>query len=118
MSETEQCMFCLESVEPIPSPRPCGCHIHYHPYCYNTWTQQYNTSCPLCRKSPVPIVNPETCELEFILVDNVTPTVVETTTTQHVDIRDPNRTLCMAVGGFAVLLGLLVIISLRTYGVI
>jgi hypothetical protein len=125
MSETEQCMFCLEPTEPNPTPRPCQCHIHYHPHCYNIWIQQYNTSCPLCRKSPQPIVNPETHELEFILVDVVTPTVVETahTSTPQIteephDTRDANRTLCMAVVAFVFVIGLLIIIALRTYNII
>ena len=30
----------------------------------------YGTLCPLCRKTPVPIVNPETLQLEFELVTN------------------------------------------------
>jgi hypothetical protein len=118
-------MFCLESVEANPNRRQCGCHIHYHPHCYTLWIQQYNTSCPLCRKSPVPVVNTETFELEFMLVDPVTPTIIETThtsTPQETEepqyIRNPNRTLCMALCGFILLFGFLIIIALRTYNII
>jgi hypothetical protein len=118
-------MFCLEPVEANPYRRQCGCHIHYHPHCYTVWIQQYNTSCPLCRKSPVPVVNSETFELEFMLVDPVTPTIIETTPTNAAIEteepqyrRNPTRTLCMALCGFILLFGFLIIIALRTYNII
>lgn len=66
----EKCMFCLEDVPRNTTPRACLCLLQHHDSCYATWVQMYGTLCPLCRKTPVPIVNPETLQLEFELVTN------------------------------------------------
>ena len=66
----EKCMFCLEDVPLNTNPRACLCVLQYHDSCYATWVQMYGTLCPLCRKTPIPIVNPDTLELEFELVTN------------------------------------------------
>lgn len=66
----EKCMFCLDDVPRNTNPRACLCVLQYHDFCYATWVQMYGTLCPLCRKTPIPIVNPDTLELEFELVTN------------------------------------------------
>lgn len=68
--ETAECMFCLENVAKRYELRPCECLLQYHHECYIKWVEMYGAKCPLCRKTPIPIVNHLTLELEFEFATN------------------------------------------------
>jgi hypothetical protein len=121
----ETCMFCLESVPSNRKPRPCTCVVHYHEYCYLTWVASYGTTCPLCRKTPIAVVNKDTLELEFELVDNghrsqTTGTIEEYGTvgdnTRH--SRNKHRAiLCFIVISAIGIIVLMILIFMRIYNI-
>jgi hypothetical protein len=121
--EETQCMFCLEAVDCLAKVRPCRCILYYHDACYLGWVEKYSTICPLCRKAPVPIVNSQTLELEFELIENPIHIVTEAppapqTADQYALIIRQNRILSGIWLSAGVLLIIFIIISLRTYNVI
>lgn len=133
-STIEICMFCLESVSSNKKPRPCTCVVHYHEYCYLTWVASYGTTCPLCRKTPVAVVNKDTLELEFELMDNghraiTAGTTVTTGTTGIIEEYDSTgdniqqyrnkhiAILCFTVSGAIIVVVLMIMIFLRIYNI-
>ena len=120
----ETCMFCLETVPSNRKPRPCMCVMHYHQYCYLTWVASYGSTCPLCRKTPIAVVNKDTLELEFELMENghralTTDTIEEYGTSGSI----PNYTnkhiaiLCLIATSVIVIIVLMILIFLRIYNI-
>lgn len=126
-NDLPQCMFCLENVDDGGKLRPCRCTLYYHDACYLSWVESYGTICPLCRKAPVPHVNPNTLELEFELVENpmhiiaAAPPPLEhhSLVAESVALATrQNRILAAIWLSMGSLLILFLLISLRTYNVI
>jgi hypothetical protein len=125
----EKCMFCLEDVPRNDTPRACLCLLQHHDSCYSTWLQMYGTICPLCRKTPVPIVNPETLQLEFELVTNgvdpghtLAPSLADNVANYRENVVSTNRRLNTIVLMFFVscmiVLSLTLVIALRIFNVV
>jgi hypothetical protein len=128
-SSLEKCMFCLEDVPRNDTPRACLCLLQHHDACYSTWVQMYGTMCPLCRKTPVPIVNPETLQLEFELVTNgidpghtLAPSLADNVANYTENVAATNRRLNTIVVMFfltcIVILTMTLIIALRIFNVV
>jgi hypothetical protein len=120
----ETCIFCLEPVPSNKKSRPCLCVIHYHEYCYLTWVASYDTTCPLCRKTPVAIINKDTMELEFELVENghqssSTPRIEEYGTTDNIRNYTNKHIaiMCAIVFGAIAMVVLMILIFLRIYNI-
>jgi hypothetical protein len=128
-SSLEKCMFCLEDVPRNDTPRACLCLLQHHDSCYSTWVQMYGTMCPLCRKTPVPIVNPHTLQLEFELVTNgvdpghtMSPSLADNVANYTDDVVATNRRLNTIVLMFfvscMVVLAITLVIALRIFNVV
>ena len=107
-------MFCLEPGTVNVNPIQCDCTIHYHPPCYMSWVKHYGATCPMCRKIPVPQINPETMELEFIIQNvNMEHNVDRGPTIQQA--QGQNHKVCMLACCAIILIIALIIISLKTF---
>lgn len=121
----ETCIFCLESVPSNRKPRPCMCVVYYHEYCYLTWVASYGTTCPLCRKTPIAVVNKDTLELEFELVENGHRAITTSRIEEYGIVGDNTRyyrnkhiaILCLIITGAITIVVLMILIFLRIYNI-
>lgn len=120
MSSTIECMFCLEPGTVNVNPLQCGCTIHYHPQCYMSWVKHYGATCPMCRKIPVPQINPETMELEFIIENVNMEHNVDRHPDPNVDSQDRKQShmIYTLVCCVIILVTLLIVVGLNSFHMI